>query len=123
MGLGPELYKDPGPGCPTRFSLSLASNGGCFRLSLNEEESEGLVHKKHQNLLHRPPENHGTTTAAATTLQLRPNSVLESRGRILLVLGGSKFGVSPKFVRISMLDKDLNFSLFLKRLSKIQHDK
>ncbi|KAL6145959.1 hypothetical protein ACLB2K_056642 [Fragaria x ananassa] len=42
------------------------------------------------------------------------------RGHKILTRGGSKFGVSPKYVRISMTDRDINFSLFLKRLSKIQ---
>ncbi|XP_004300914.1 PREDICTED: tryptophan aminotransferase-related protein 2-like [Fragaria vesca subsp. vesca] len=42
------------------------------------------------------------------------------RGQKILTRGGSKFGVSAKYVRISMVDKDINFSLFLKRLSKLQ---
>nr|ASC62378.1 tryptophan aminotransferase-related 2 [Fragaria x ananassa] len=42
------------------------------------------------------------------------------RGHKILTRGGRHFGVSPKYVRISMLDRDINFILFLKRLSKIQ---
>lgn len=42
------------------------------------------------------------------------------RGQKILTRSGKYFGVSPKFVRISMLDRDSNFNLFLRRLSKIQ---
>ncbi|KAM5571962.1 tryptophan aminotransferase-related protein 1 [Rosa sericea] len=42
------------------------------------------------------------------------------RGHKILTRGGKLFGVSPKYVRVSMLDRDINFSLFLKKLSKIQ---
>nr|AIN44207.1 TAR1 [Rosa hybrid cultivar] len=42
------------------------------------------------------------------------------KGHKILTRGGRSFGVSPKYVRISMLDRDINFSLFLKRLSIIQ---
>ncbi|XP_015882478.3 tryptophan aminotransferase-related protein 2 isoform X1 [Ziziphus jujuba] len=42
------------------------------------------------------------------------------RGHKLLTRGGRHFGVEPKHVRISMLDRDDNFRLFLKRLSMVQ---
>ncbi|KAL8140793.1 hypothetical protein V2J09_006814, partial [Rumex salicifolius] len=41
------------------------------------------------------------------------------RGEKILTRSGTHFGVSPKFVRLSMLDRDSNFKLFLRRLSKI----
>lgn len=40
-------------------------------------------------------------------------------GHKILTRGGKDFGVSPKYVRISMLDRDDNFNLFVKRLSTI----
>ncbi|KAK9926837.1 hypothetical protein M0R45_024046 [Rubus argutus] len=42
------------------------------------------------------------------------------KGHKILTRGGRHFGVGPKYVRISMVDRDINFSLFLKRLSTIQ---
>ncbi|XP_068308599.1 tryptophan aminotransferase-related protein 2-like [Pyrus communis] len=42
------------------------------------------------------------------------------RGYKILTRGGRHFGVGPKYVRISMLDRDNNFDLFVKRLSTIQ---
>ncbi|RXH77674.1 hypothetical protein DVH24_039645 [Malus domestica] len=42
------------------------------------------------------------------------------RGYKILTRGGRHFGVGPKYVRISMLDRDNNFNLFVKRLSTIQ---
>lgn len=42
------------------------------------------------------------------------------RGYRILARGGKHFGVSPKYVRVSMLDRDNNFNLFVKRLSTIQ---
>ncbi|XP_050377899.1 tryptophan aminotransferase-related protein 2-like [Argentina anserina] len=42
------------------------------------------------------------------------------RGHNVLTRGGSKFGFSPKYVRVSMVERDINFRLFLKRLSEIQ---
>ncbi|XP_059443562.1 tryptophan aminotransferase-related protein 2 isoform X2 [Corylus avellana] len=41
------------------------------------------------------------------------------RGHKILARGGKHFGVSPKYVRVSMLDRDNNFNLFVKRLSTI----
>lgn len=41
------------------------------------------------------------------------------RGHKILTRGGKHFGVSPKYVRISMLDRDEKLSIFAKRLSKI----
>lgn len=41
------------------------------------------------------------------------------RGHKILTRGGKHFGVSPKYVRISMLDRHEKFSIFTKRLSKI----
>ncbi|GMH21505.1 hypothetical protein Nepgr_023347 [Nepenthes gracilis] len=41
------------------------------------------------------------------------------RGHKILTRSGKHFGMSPKYVRISMLDRDENFRLFLKRLSAI----
>lgn len=38
----------------------------------------------------------------------------------ILTRGGKHFGVSPKFVRISMVDRDANFKLFLKRISMMR---
>ncbi|KAH9624562.1 hypothetical protein KSS87_000716 [Heliosperma pusillum] len=37
----------------------------------------------------------------------------------LLTRGGMHFGMSPQYVRISMLDRESNFNLFIKRLSTI----
>lgn len=37
----------------------------------------------------------------------------------ILTRSGRHFGVSPKYVRISMLDTDENFSHFIDRLSSI----
>ncbi|KAM1259482.1 hypothetical protein ACFX2J_038791 [Malus domestica] len=42
------------------------------------------------------------------------------RGYKMLTRGGRHFGVGPKYVRISMVDRDNNFNLFVKRLSVIQ---
>ncbi|KAF7838292.1 tryptophan aminotransferase-related protein 2-like [Senna tora] len=42
------------------------------------------------------------------------------RGHNILTRSGKHFGVSPKYVRISMLDTDDNFTHFLDRLSAIQ---
>lgn len=42
------------------------------------------------------------------------------RGHKILTRSGRHFGVSPKYVRISMLDTDENFMQFLDRLSAIQ---
>ncbi|KAG4389902.1 hypothetical protein GLYMA_06G179000v4 [Glycine max] len=42
------------------------------------------------------------------------------RGYNILTRSGIHFGVSPKYVRISMLDTDENFNQFLDRLSAIQ---
>lgn len=42
------------------------------------------------------------------------------RGYKILTRGGRHFGVGPKYVRISMLDRDNNFDLFVKRLCTIQ---
>ncbi|KAL8154176.1 hypothetical protein V2J09_011936 [Rumex salicifolius] len=39
------------------------------------------------------------------------------KGQKISTRGGKHFGVSPKFARISMLDRDENFNLFLKRMS------
>ncbi|KAK3037545.1 hypothetical protein RJ639_030353 [Escallonia herrerae] len=39
----------------------------------------------------------------------------------ILTRGGKHFGVSPKYVRISMLDRDEKFNLFTERLSKIHN--
>ncbi|KAH1112017.1 hypothetical protein GLYMA_04G186700v4 [Glycine max] len=41
------------------------------------------------------------------------------RGHNILTRSGTHFGVSPKYVRISMLDTDENFNQFLDRLSAI----
>lgn len=41
------------------------------------------------------------------------------QGHKILTRGGKDFGVSPKYTRISMLDRDENFNLFVKRLSTI----
>ncbi|KAL8141979.1 hypothetical protein V2J09_015011, partial [Rumex salicifolius] len=39
----------------------------------------------------------------------------------ILIRGGRHFGVNSRFVRISMLDRDENFKLFIKRLAQIHH--
>ena len=41
-------------------------------------------------------------------------------GHRILTRGGKHFGVSSKYVRISMLDRDEVFELFTRRLSAIQ---
>lgn len=41
------------------------------------------------------------------------------RGHKILTRGGKHFGVGPKYVRVSMLDRDENFIPFVKRLSRI----
>ncbi|GAB4860666.1 Tryptophan aminotransferase- protein 2, variant 2 [Ancistrocladus abbreviatus] len=41
------------------------------------------------------------------------------KGHKILTRSGRHFGVSPNFVRVSMLDRDDNFHLFVKRLSMI----
>ncbi|KAH1089943.1 hypothetical protein J1N35_017200 [Gossypium stocksii] len=42
------------------------------------------------------------------------------RGKKILTRGGKHFGVSPKYVRISMLDRDKNYDTFVRRLSTIR---
>ncbi|MBA0818129.1 hypothetical protein Gohar_021703 [Gossypium harknessii] len=42
------------------------------------------------------------------------------RGKKILTRGGKHFGVSPKYVRISMLDRDKNYETFVRRLSTIR---
>ncbi|THG14745.1 tryptophan aminotransferase-related protein 2-like isoform X1 [Camellia sinensis] len=42
------------------------------------------------------------------------------RGHKILTRGGKHFGVCPKYVRISMLEREKNFDLFTQRLSTIQ---
>ncbi|KAK4568726.1 hypothetical protein RGQ29_004220 [Quercus rubra] len=42
------------------------------------------------------------------------------RGHKILTRGGKHFGVGPKYVRISMIDRDENFIRFVKRLSTIR---
>ncbi|XP_017973799.1 PREDICTED: tryptophan aminotransferase-related protein 2 isoform X2 [Theobroma cacao] len=42
------------------------------------------------------------------------------RGKKILTRGGKHFGVSPKYVRISMLDRDNNYDTFVERMSTIQ---
>ncbi|XWS50904.1 hypothetical protein CRYUN_Cryun12cG0130300 [Craigia yunnanensis] len=42
------------------------------------------------------------------------------RGKKILTRGGKHFGVSPKFVRISMLDRVKNYDTFVERMSTIQ---
>ncbi|VVA38390.1 PREDICTED: tryptophan [Prunus dulcis] len=42
------------------------------------------------------------------------------RGHKILTRGGRSFGVGPRYIRVSMLDRDHNFNLFLKRLASIQ---
>ncbi|XP_008239306.1 PREDICTED: tryptophan aminotransferase-related protein 2 [Prunus mume] len=42
------------------------------------------------------------------------------RDHKILTRGGRSFGVGPKYIRVSMLDRDHNFNLFLKRLASIQ---
>ncbi|KAK4778473.1 hypothetical protein SAY86_006001 [Trapa natans] len=42
------------------------------------------------------------------------------RGHKIWTRSGRYFGVSPSFVRISMLDRDPTFNLFVKRLSRIR---
>ena len=41
------------------------------------------------------------------------------RGHKILARGGKHFGVSPKYVRVSMLDREETYSLFIERLSQI----
>lgn len=41
------------------------------------------------------------------------------KGNKILTRSGKHFGFSPKYVRISMLDRDENYNLFVERLSKI----
>ncbi|KAJ4840653.1 Tryptophan aminotransferase- protein 2 [Turnera subulata] len=41
------------------------------------------------------------------------------RSKKILTRSGRQFGVGPQYVRISLLDRDENFSLFVKRLSNI----
>ncbi|KAL9439138.1 hypothetical protein AB3S75_024743 [Citrus x aurantiifolia] len=41
------------------------------------------------------------------------------KGNKILTRSGKHFGFSPKYVRISMLDRDENYNLFVQRLSKI----
>ncbi|KAE8723978.1 Tryptophan aminotransferase-related protein 2 [Hibiscus syriacus] len=42
------------------------------------------------------------------------------RGKKILTRSGTHFGVSPKYVRISMLDRDRNYDTFVERLSRIR---
>ncbi|KAK8280707.1 hypothetical protein V6Z12_D09G193300 [Gossypium hirsutum] len=42
------------------------------------------------------------------------------RGKKILTRGGKHFGVNPKYVRISMLDRDKNYETFVRRLSTIR---
>lgn len=42
------------------------------------------------------------------------------RGKKILTRGGKHFGVSPKYVRVSMLDRDKNYETFVRRLSTIR---
>ncbi|KAM7273392.1 hypothetical protein ACFE04_028056 [Oxalis oulophora] len=42
------------------------------------------------------------------------------RGKKIITRSGKHFGVSPKYVRISMLDRDSMYNLFLERLSAIR---
>ncbi|XWS60781.1 hypothetical protein CRYUN_Cryun07bG0066600 [Craigia yunnanensis] len=42
------------------------------------------------------------------------------RGKKILTRGGKHFGVSPKYVRISMLDRDKNYGTFVERMSTIR---
>ena len=42
------------------------------------------------------------------------------RGHRILTRGGKHFGVCPKYVRISMLERDEMFDLFTERLSQIK---
>ncbi|XVF12177.1 hypothetical protein REPUB_Repub08aG0091900 [Reevesia pubescens] len=42
------------------------------------------------------------------------------RGMKILSRGGKHFGVSPKYVRISMLDRDKNYDTFVERMSTIR---
>lgn len=42
------------------------------------------------------------------------------RAHNIITRSGKHFGVSPKYVRISLLDTDENFTQFLDRLSTIQ---
>jgi L-tryptophan---pyruvate aminotransferase len=37
----------------------------------------------------------------------------------VLTMNGKRFGVGPEFVRISMLDRDENFDIFIKRISSM----
>lgn len=65
-----------------------------------------------------------TLSAAFAWLKCEDDAVEDCesflKGHKILTRGGRHFGVGPKYVRISMLDRDINFSLFLKRLSTIQ---
>lgn len=92
-----RLVNGPGPSVrertltrrPDPSELKQKEKWCCFRLSLNEEESEGLVEKKHQGLLH-PPEAEAEAATdnggfSRRALQLQPNSALEFGGRKLLV--------------------------------------
>ncbi|CAK9330237.1 unnamed protein product [Citrullus colocynthis] len=42
------------------------------------------------------------------------------RGHKILTRGGKHFGVGPKYVRISMLDREETYNLFIERLSQIR---
>ncbi|KNA23465.1 hypothetical protein SOVF_024580 [Spinacia oleracea] len=42
------------------------------------------------------------------------------RSHKILTRSGKHFGMSPKYVRISMLDRDSNYDLFIKRLSEMR---
>ncbi|XP_022737313.1 tryptophan aminotransferase-related protein 2 [Durio zibethinus] len=42
------------------------------------------------------------------------------RSKRILTRGGKHFGVSPKYVRISMLDRDKNYDTFIERMSMIR---
>ncbi|KAJ9163778.1 hypothetical protein P3X46_023410 [Hevea brasiliensis] len=44
------------------------------------------------------------------------------RSNKILTRGGRHFGVGPQYVRISLLDRDDNFDLFVERLSSIRKD-
>ena len=41
------------------------------------------------------------------------------RSNKILTRGGKHFGVGPQYVRISMLDRDENYDVFVQRLSTI----
>jgi len=42
------------------------------------------------------------------------------RGHKILTRSGSQFGADPRYVRVSMLDRDDAYDIFVKRLSSLQ---